>query len=115
MFNHMYTMVIVIVGWVFFDTDSISSAIGYIGVMFGFGNNLFINNMDKYIVYTNFLILAVAIIACTQLSIKSNKKINVDFKKMDLKLIIVIQTLILIVSIAFLVSESYNPFLYFRF
>ncbi|MBU3135244.1 MBOAT family protein [Clostridium gasigenes] len=114
-FNHMYTMVIVIVGWVFFDTDSISSAIGYIGVMFGFGNNLFINNMDKYIVYTNFLILAVAIIACTQLSIKSNKKINVNFKKMDLKLIIVIQTLILIVSIAFLVSESYNPFLYFRF
>ena len=70
-------MVIVIVGWVFFDTDSLSSAVRYIRVMFGFGNNVFIDNIDKYIIYTNFLILAVAIIGCTQIIIKINKNIKV--------------------------------------
>ncbi|MGL4107324.1 MBOAT family O-acyltransferase [Clostridium sp. LP20] len=114
-FAHIYTMILVIVGWVFFDTDSLSSAIRYISVMFGFGDNILMDNVFKYILSTNFLILAIAIICSTQIVSKFVRKVKFNMDGINLFLIVSIQFLILIISIAFIVSDTYNPFLYFRF
>lgn len=108
-------MVLVIIGWVFFDLGTLSSAWKYIGVMFGLGDNLFINNLDKYLIGTNFILLFISILFCTKFVRNINRKMNNKLNKKYLIFSIVIQSLILISSVAFLVSESYNPFLYFRF
>lgn len=36
--RHLYALVVVMVGWVFFRTDSLAHALGYIGAMFGLGS-----------------------------------------------------------------------------
>lgn len=114
-FAHIYTMFIVIVGWVFFDMDNLNSAIKYVKIMFGIGNNLFIDNTTKYILCTNFVMLIISIVGSTEIVSNFSKRIKLKGKKLDFVLMVIMQILILIISIAYLVSESYNPFLYFRF
>ena len=46
---------------------------------------------------------------------KTIEKIKKVFNRNDLMLTVFIEFSIFIVSIAYLVSETYNPFLYFRF
>lgn len=36
--RHFYTLSVVIIGWVFFRSESLSHALGYLGAMFGFGS-----------------------------------------------------------------------------
>src|SRR5690606_12861730 len=38
--SHIYTILVIIVGWVFFGFEDIDKGISFIKTMFGFGNNL---------------------------------------------------------------------------
>lgn len=113
--SHIYTMVLGIIGWVFFDSSTLNEAFKFIGVMFGAGDNLFIDNLSKYLFNTNIVVLAAAIICSTPLIPRLIRKLKTKLNKFDIIMITIIQTQILVISVAFLVSDSYNPFLYFRF
>lgn len=114
-FSHIYTLIIVMIGWVIFDMNTLTDSGQYIKIMFGLGNNLFIDNMAKYILNTNFIILVLGIICSTKLISNCINKIKSTLKENDVFLIVLIHLLILIISTAYLVGSSYNPFLYFRF
>ena len=111
---HLYTMIIVTIGWVFFDANNLSSAIEYIKVMFGFGH-VTVDKLGAYLISTNIILIILSIVLATDILKKSIENIMKFFKKKDLVLIVFIEFIIFIVSIAYLVSETYNPFLYFRF
>lgn len=111
---NLYTMIIVIIGWVFFDSNNLRSAVDYIKVMFGFGNVNY-DNLGKYLFSTNILLILISIIISTNILKKLVEQIKRSFKVNDLILTVSIKTMIFIISIAYLVSETYNPFLYFRF
>ncbi|MEI0737195.1 hypothetical protein VQ056_11870 [Paenibacillus sp. JTLBN-2024] len=38
-FGHVYTLLIVIVGWAWFEMEHLAEAVQFIGVLFGFGGN----------------------------------------------------------------------------
>lgn len=114
-FSHIYTLIIVMIGWVIFDMNTLSDATQYIKIMFGFGDNLFIDNMARYMLNTNFIILVLGIICSTKLISNYMNKIKSTLKENDVFLIALINLLILIISTSYLVGSSYNPFLYFRF
>lgn len=114
-FAHIYTLLIVIIGWVIFDMSTLPSTIKYIEIMFGASNNIFIDNMAKYILSTNFIILTLGIICSTKLVKNIIDSIKSTLRKKDIFFMVIMNLLILIISIAYLVGESYNPFLYFRF
>lgn len=114
-FSNLYTMLIVTVGWVFFDSDSISKAFDYIKIMFGAGNTVLIDNMSKYLVNTNLIIIAVSIICATPMVKKIIKHITEKKKTPGIIASVVISMSIFIMSTAYLVYESYSPFLYFKF
>lgn len=114
-FSHIYTLLIVIIGWVIFDMNTLPSAIHYIKIMFGFGNNIFIDTMAKYILSNNFIILTLGLICSTKLIRNYINKIKYTLKEKDVFLIASMNLIILIISTAYLVGASYNPFLYFRF
>lgn len=113
--SHIYTLIIVMIGWVIFDMNTLTDSGHYIKIMFGFGNNIFIDNLAKYILTNNFIILLIGLICSTKLIKIYMNKIKSTFRENDVFLITAINLLILIISTAYLVGASYNPFLYFRF
>jgi alginate O-acetyltransferase complex protein AlgI len=113
--KHVYTLLIVIVGWVFFEFENINLGLLFIKTMFGFGGGGFIDGNAIYYLYTNGLLFAILILASTP-------KLKSAFNSIKLKLkdngniIIPIGYMVLIfLCTAYLVNETYNPFLYFRF
>ena len=114
-FSYIYTLIIVMIGWVIFDMNTLTDSGHYIKIMFGFGNNIFIDNLAKYILTNNFIILLIGLICSTKLIKIYMNKIKSTFRENDVFLITAINLLILIISTAYLVGASYNPFLYFRF
>ena len=114
-FSHIYTLIIVMIGWVIFDMNTLTDSGHYIKIMFGFGNNIFIDNLAKYILTNNFIILLIGLICSTKLIKIYMNKIKSTFRENDVFLITAINLLILIISTAYLLGASYNPFLYFRF
>ncbi len=52
--RHLLTMIVVVIGWVFFFSPDMSYAMSYIGVMFGAGGGGIIGNMGAYYFLSNW-------------------------------------------------------------
>ena len=112
---HIYTLILVLIGWVIFDMNTLSSAMEYISVMFGLSNNLVVDKLSLFILSNNIVILLIGIICSTTLLPNVFKKLRSSLKKSNIFIIISMYLIIFILSISYLVGESFNPFLYFRF
>ena len=115
--QHVYCMLVVMVGWFIFSFNEIDGGMGYFAAMFG-GGGSFLNRGSIYQLYSNAIMLAVLIIGCTALPLHLSKKVmarleNSQILPLVLKGVFVV--LVFVASTAYLVSASYNPFLYFRF
>lgn len=115
--QHFYVLIIVIISFIIFNANDISQAFEQITSLFGTNGEAFINNYTIYYLKSYFVIIMVAIIGATPFLKNSINKLR-ENKKMK-KIInicepIVLITLLLFVT-AYLVDNSYNPFLYFRF
>ena len=102
--QHFYTLTLVIIGFVFFELEK--NILSYLKSMFIIKNN-FIDKQFLYYFVPNIILIVFSIIASTPL-IK-----NIIEKNSILKFAFLMFGLIL--STAFLIDESFNPFLYFRF
>ena len=90
---------------------------GYLGAMFGGGRKLF-DSGSIYQLYSNAVMLAVLILGSTTLPAALAGKVLSRLE--DAKVIPIILRGAFVVTVflagtAYLVSASYNPFLYFRF
>lgn len=113
--RHIYTMVLVIIGWVFFFSPDLSFAGKYIGVMFGVGASGFCDTAGIYYLLTNFLLLIFAAIGSTPVVHKLFKRFVFRPKRKRLRVATVIYIVLFLMVVAYLVNATYNPFLYFRF
>ena len=113
--RHIYTMLLVVISWVFFSADNIHQALCYIKTMFGgYGNN-FYDSKALYILSNNLILLILLAVGCTPLVSKFVKKIVDVGTKTSAFFETFVMVGIFILVTAYLVSSSYNPFLYFRF
>ena len=108
--KHAITLIFVIIGWVFFSAPSLAEAFRYLGAMFG--ANAFADAQSAYIFGSNLILLIVGIFCATPVYKSIADKF--DPEKID-KLKVIAIPLLLILCIVFMISETYNPFLYFRF
>ena len=109
--KYMGTMIVVMIGWVFFSSASMGDALTLIGSMTGLGGS-FIDSQAKYLLSENvFLILVMSLSATGVFDFVSNVRTGRTKKICESVLYLAIFTL----CIAYLISETYNPFLYFRF
>lgn len=104
--KHLYSLFAIIFGWVIFTNTNFLEMINMIKAMFGFTLNYF-DEGSLYLLSDSGVLLILASV----ISIGVAKRINSSKSLIAIGL----TTLIFIMSIAFLVSASYNPFLYFRF
>ena len=114
-FCHMYTMFLVIVGWVFFGIDSISDGVEYIKIMIGLSNNNIIDSKALYYISNNKVLFILLFIFATPIMNKVFNKIKRSKGNSGIIISVIALMLLFMLCIAYLVNESYNPFLYFRF
>jgi len=108
----LYTMVIVMVGWVFFASENFSLAFRYLGCMINITNIGFSDNMFLYRLFSYASILIIAIIGATPIPSRLFNKIT-SSKLFWLRPVLAF--LVLLICTAYLIDNTYNPFLYFRF
>ena len=110
--SHIYTMLLVVIGWALFAIDDISLLLDYLGVMFGLGGAGLLSSQVLYYLRSYGLTLAILVIACLPLGKQLFAKIP---EKAQAVIVPVLILGVLTLSTAYLVDSTYNPFLYFRF
>ena len=114
--QHIYTMFIVIISWVIFAFEDILQVGLYLKSMFGLNNTSLYNNEFLYLISTNKILLIICIIASTSIFKKIYSKLIKKENKTFYNFIDVILYIVLfLLSVSFLIGNTYNPFLYFRF
>lgn len=110
--QHIYTLFIVAIGWGIFYFTDIKQLGTFFADLFNFGNGI-IGEQALTLFLSYLPILVVAAIASTQLGAKLYSR----FKDASFIWIpeVLFCVVILVISTASLVNQSYNPFLYFRF
>ena len=108
----VYTMFFVMIGWLIFVAEDGGWGISYLSSMFG--NAPFIRDRDLYDLTKNAIFAAVAVFAATPLPKRIFHRLYDRTAGMPYFTAIG-SALLLIVSVAFMAGESYNPFLYWNF
>ncbi|MBO5414731.1 MAG: MBOAT family protein [Bacilli bacterium] len=115
-FKHFYTMFLVVVGWMIFAFDDMTILKEYASMMFGVGGVSFINNHALYYLKNYLIIFILAIIFSMPVYKLAKEKLSkVKNTKLVFIVSLIIYTVLFIVVVSYLVNDTYNPFLYFRF
>ncbi|BBF45460.1 probable poly(beta-D-mannuronate) O-acetylase [Lachnospiraceae bacterium KM106-2] len=113
----LYTMFVVVIGWVIFRAENLVYAGNYLASMFGFFTNDWWSDSTWMFVKENFVFFVAGIIFCMPLGRRYNKMIvekKVTTNIIDI-LYPVAMMLLFLICVSYLVKGSYNPFIYFNF
>ena len=116
-FRHVYTWILFVIGWAVFANDDFGQMLSYLQAMFGVGVS-WSNSIAIYQWSTHVVLLVIALVGCLSLPAKFGRMVCGMFKKKETLVFgiqVVYVIVVLVLSLAFLVRGSYNPFLYFRF
>ena len=113
--KHIYTMLLVIIGWLFFASEDLGFAVEYLKVMFFISGNAVIDNAGIFYLYTNIVMMIILFVFSTPVIKQILENIAREYRDKLLNPSLVIYGLVLFLVTAYLVNETYNPFLYFRF
>ena len=108
--KYITTIFLIIISFYIFAFDDMNLLILFGKILFGFSGNKFIDSTFIFY-FTNYLvILIIATLFSTPIY-----KILKERVKVNGIIILIIYSLLFILTVSFLVSDTYNPFLYFRF
>ncbi len=120
--SHLYTLLIVIIGWVFFRSSDLYYALNYLKALIGLSNG---TNYMAYLIFDNYnkLLMLIGIVCSIPISklITPSKAINNIVVKYNssLNFVFIINLIALFTLFTLCIMEisknSYNPFIYFRF
>lgn len=116
-FRHIYTIILVLISWVIFAFDSMDYGALYIGKMFG-ADGMLVDEKALYLLGSYGVLFLILFVGSTSLPKKAAKFIMDKLNNTVLLQTVicnVVLAVILMLSVAFVVDASYNPFLYFRF
>ena len=115
--KRIYVLFIVMISFIIFNANNMGEAITNIAGLFGANGECFVNNYTLYYLKSYFITIVIAIVGATPLmrnlinKLKENKIMNGIINVLEP---VCLMTLMFVVT-AYLVDNSYNPFLYFRF
>lgn len=120
--SRFYTVIVVLVGWAFFYHTDLKQAFRFLGVMLGINAAAWSSAELSIHFANNVVFFAIGLIACTPFVRRIygglKKHVKKSYKVMyvlDGVLKPLVNIAIFVISIIFLVGQTYNPFLYFRF
>lgn len=119
--QHVYVLLLVMIGWVFFRADNFTYSFEYLQTMFGFNQAAFTDSMfllqwnDNWVLFLSGILFSTPFIANI-----GSMYTRLATKVKGLQLVSLfsepaIYMTLMIFAMVRLVNSSYNPFIYFRF
>ena len=115
--RRIYVLFIVMILFIIFSSDNMSVALTNIKGLFGMNGEAFVNDYTLHCLKSYLPVLIIALLGSTPFikilidKLRKNKYVNNIINILEPILIVVI----LVVVTSYLIDNSYNPFLYFRF
>jgi len=110
----IYTMLLVILGWVLFVTPDLPTAFSYMGAMFG-STGILADSSALYLLLNYGVMLVIGIFASTDAWKIIVEKVTAKVPTVVNWVTPIVKIAVFILSIAYLADATYNPFLYFNF
>ena len=112
--QRLYSLLLIILGWVIFALTDFGAIGNYFAALFGAHGGADAQTM--YLLTTNISLLLVAALACTRWPAHAANDLLTRLPRAAQTLLrCLFYAAVLLMCVAFLVGDSYNPFLYFRF
>ena len=113
--SHVYALAVIYFGWLVFAWEDIHGHRAYVKALAGMGEGGVVSGASLYLLAGNAVLLIIMIVGATSLPARAAhvlmKKENIGTAFLES----VYVAAILLLSVAYLVNGTYNPFLYFRF
>ncbi len=118
--RHMYSLLFVVIGWVFFEFTDVTDGLSFLGIMLGLGENALIGSQAT----AELKAYAILYIVCIIAALPWPKKLALFLKASLLErgynniynlVVNMYYCVLLFVLTAYMVGSTYNPFIYFRF
>lgn len=117
--KHFYALLVINAGWVVFRADDLYQAGRFFMNMLGVNGNGFYSDLAVMLIRENWVFLLLGILFSTPIARNMNellyKKTNSWVNKIYTAVYPIGMLLLLIVSVSYLASGTYNPFIYFNF
>ena len=120
--RHLYTLLMVVVAWVFFRAESLDYALAFVGRMFSFHGGSLSPFMAYYAQPLYWLAGIIALLGATPLFDWLNRQWKTavcnghrGLSHLRYWSVMLGMVAVLFISCCFLVTGGYNPFIYFRF
>lgn len=125
--GHVYALLVVYFGWLLFAWEDIERHRVFLRAMAGIGKAGVMDGQTAYLLVTNLLLLGILVLGSTQLPKKAVEKVFGTWEdvaaveKLSVRAVcggvaqIGFLVGVFLLSVAYLVNATYNPFLYFRF
>lgn len=122
-FSHLYTILVVLGGWVLFRVEGLGEAFSYLANMFGYGTNAWVDGNFSYYIGNGGFVLIVSLVCCLPLgrwvrdrwasenALAAGKPLALAIHLLQLISMVVVFFLSLFACI----NSTYNPFIYFNF
>jgi alginate O-acetyltransferase complex protein AlgI len=108
--RHIYTLLVVMIGWVFFRAETFDQALAFLRAMFGFAPDR-VANPQHYLDAWTALMLAIGIVTAFPL-----RRWVAQLRPSELEPLPTLGLFgLFFVSLLLVAAGTYNPFLYFRF
>ncbi|MFR3991674.1 MAG: MBOAT family O-acyltransferase [Angelakisella sp.] len=112
--QRLYSLLLIVLGWVIFALTDFGAIGNYFAALFGAHGGADAQTM--YLLTTNISLLLVAALACTRWPAHAANDLLARLPRAAQTLLrCLFYAAVLLMCVAFLVGDSYNPFLYFRF
>lgn len=111
--RHLYALVVVLVGWVFFFSTGLQEAFRYLGMMIGIGTKGFAGAVTVFTLTSHWLLWVAGIFGSTRLPIRLLNRFG--YEASSKWITDGLYLFLFLISISCLITDSFNPFLYFRF
>lgn len=113
--RHIYLLLLVVVGWVFFEFNNLADIFGFLRIMLGVSGNKVVDFQGIIALKSHGILYITCIIAASPWP----KKMTLLFKRMNegiyRRAAAIYYCALTFISTAYMVGSTFNPFIYFRF
>lgn len=118
--SHLYFLFVLNISWVFFRNDTMTDAFHYLMTMFNFSLETNTAFLSFYLTKEMLIVLFAALLLSTPIYKKIvsgvfNSNLTSGTKNMFLPLKLIGLFILLFICFTYIATDSYNPFIYFRF
>ena len=116
--SHVYTLLVVLIGWAIFRSDTLGAAGKYIGVLFGVGATAPADATFRYYLSHGWVVLLAAALCTVPVTRWLRTRLEMSGSKWLVALDagrLVLTAVVFVLAVLVCIKSTYNPFIYFNF